>query len=76
MENQIQNVVAPTAAPMTDAYLAAASMRRSDTGFSGRFTAAPVVGATTVHATGPVSFAGANAAFNKVWAPPPRRVSL
>lgn len=75
MDNQTQSVAAPTAAPMTDAYLAAAPAHRIDTGSTGRLMAGPAV-AATVHATGQVSVANVNAVFIKVWAPPPRRVSL
>jgi hypothetical protein len=88
VENQTQSVAASTAAPMTVALLsaapvmvapisaapAAASSRRT-VGFSGRLMAGPAAGATA-HTTGQVSFANANDVFIKVWAPPPRRVSL
>ena len=76
MENQTQNIAAPTAAPMIDANpMVAAPRRRQDAGFSGRLMTMPAAGATA-HAMGQVSFANANVVFIKAWAPPPRRVSL
>ena len=76
MENQTQNIAAPTVAPMIDANpMVAAPRRRQDTGFSGRLIIMRTAGANA-HAMGQVSFANANVAFTKGWAPPPRRVSL
>jgi hypothetical protein len=75
VENHTQSIAAPTTAPMTDAYPAAAPSRRMDSGLRNGLMAVPAVG-VTVHAMGQVSFADANAVFIKVWAPPPRRVSL
>jgi hypothetical protein len=88
VENQTQSVAAPTAAPLTvapmtaapvtfapvTAHPAAGSSRRT-VGFSGRLMAGPAAGATA-HTMGQVFFANANDVFIKVWAPPPRRVSL
>jgi hypothetical protein len=70
--------VAPlTAAPVMVAPIsadpAAASSRRT-VGFSGHRMAGPAAAAAQI--TGQVSLANANDVFIKVWAPPPRRVSL
>jgi hypothetical protein len=88
VENHTQSVAAPMAAPMTVALLAAAptmvaliatdpaaASSRRTVGFSGRLMAGPAAGATA-HTSGQVSLANANDVFIKVWAPPPRRVSL
>ncbi len=77
VDNQTQNVAAPTAAPMIDAYPAVGFSRRLDA-FDGRLVIMPTVGVTAHAATGQVSVANANAniVFTKAWAPPPRRVSL
>ncbi len=78
VDNQTQNVAAPTAARMIDAYPAVGFSRRLDAAFNGRLVVMPTVGVTAHAATGQVSVAHANAniVFTKAWVPPPRRVSL